>query len=77
LVKTDPTIGVKNLPRPRGDGFVPWTEEHVAAYEERPCSGKLRRDRDQLFAEAVHLDSRIMRERLSRELLSADLLADV
>lgn len=35
MVKTDPTVGVENPPRPRGDGFIPWTEEHVAAYENR------------------------------------------
>jgi integrase len=35
LVKSDPTIGVENLPRRNGDGFIPWTEEHVAAYERR------------------------------------------
>lgn len=33
LVKADPTAGVKNPARKRGDGFIPWTEEHVAAYE--------------------------------------------
>ena len=35
LVKADPTLGVNNPPRKRTDGFVPWTEEHVAAYETR------------------------------------------
>jgi integrase len=35
LVKTDPTGGVDNLPLPKGDGFITWTEEHVAAYERR------------------------------------------
>lgn len=35
LVKTDPTAGVDNPPRPKNDGFIPWTEEHVAAYEKR------------------------------------------
>jgi integrase len=34
-IKTDPTLGVKNPPRKRGDGFIPWTEEDVAAYELR------------------------------------------
>lgn len=34
-VSSDPTAGVKNPPRPRGDGFTPWTEEDVAAYEAR------------------------------------------
>jgi integrase len=33
LVKSDPTAGVKNPARKKGDGFIPWTEEHVAAYE--------------------------------------------
>jgi integrase len=28
-------MGVRNPPRPKGDGFIPWTEEHVAAYENR------------------------------------------
>jgi integrase len=35
MAKTDPTTGVENPPRKRGDGFLPWTEEHVAAYERR------------------------------------------
>jgi integrase len=35
LVKSDPTVGVENPPRRKGDGFIPWTEEHVAAYERR------------------------------------------
>jgi integrase len=35
LVKTDPTVGVDNPPRKRTDGFIPWTEEHVALYEAR------------------------------------------
>lgn len=34
-VKADPTQGVKNPPRKAGDGFIPWTEEHVAAYWRR------------------------------------------
>jgi integrase len=34
-VKADPTIGVENPPRKRGDGFIPWTEDHVAAFEAR------------------------------------------
>src|SRR3546814_9446361 len=28
-----PTAGVANPPRKTGAGFIPWTEEHVAAYE--------------------------------------------
>jgi integrase len=35
LVKADPTAGVENPARKKGDGFIPWTEEHVAAYEKR------------------------------------------
>src|SRR5262249_57827854 len=34
-IKVDPTAGVPNLPRKRTEGFIPWTEEHVAAYESR------------------------------------------
>ena len=34
-VKIDPTAGVKNPRRKAGDGFIPWTEEHVAAYQKR------------------------------------------
>ena len=35
LVKADPTVGVDNPPRKSGEGFIPWTEEHVTAYEAR------------------------------------------
>jgi integrase len=35
LIRTDPTVGVKNPKRPKGDGFRPWTEDDVAAYERR------------------------------------------
>jgi integrase len=35
LAKVDPTSGVSNPPRKRTDGFIPWTEEHAAAYEAR------------------------------------------
>jgi integrase len=35
LVRTDPTLSVKNPKRLKGDGFRPWTEEDVAAYERR------------------------------------------
>ena len=35
LAKIDPTIGVDNLPRPKGDGFAPWSEDDIAAYERR------------------------------------------
>jgi integrase len=34
-VKADPTLGVENPTRRKGDGFTPWTEEHVAAYYRR------------------------------------------
>jgi hypothetical protein len=34
-VKVDPTVGVENPPRRKGEGFVPWTEEHVWAFERR------------------------------------------
>ena len=33
MVKVDPTVGVRNPPRPKGDGFLSWAEEHVTAYE--------------------------------------------
>jgi hypothetical protein len=33
LVKIDPTAGVKNPSRAKGDGFMPWAEDDVAAYE--------------------------------------------
>ena len=35
LVKADPTIGVGNPASKKGDGFIPWTEEHVEKYEAR------------------------------------------
>src|ERR1700738_183412 len=35
LIKNDPTAGVDNPPRKKGPGFLPWTEEHVEAYERR------------------------------------------
>jgi integrase len=31
-VKHDPTAGVQNVPRRKGAGFVPWSENDVAAY---------------------------------------------
>jgi integrase len=43
LVKCDPTVGVHNPPRKRGEGFIPWTEEHVAAFETRWPIGKRQR----------------------------------
>jgi integrase len=35
LVKIDPTVGVDNPPRPQGDGFAPWSEDDIAAFEKR------------------------------------------
>jgi integrase len=35
IVRTDPTIGVDDPPRAKSDGFLAWTEDHVAAYERR------------------------------------------
>ena len=35
FVKTNPAIGVENPARKKGDGFLPWSEDHVAAYERR------------------------------------------
>jgi integrase len=35
FVKTDPTAGVTNPARKKGEGFMPWTEEDTAAYEAR------------------------------------------
>lgn len=35
IVRSDPTAGVKNPPRRKSVGFIPWTEDDVAAYEER------------------------------------------
>ncbi|MER9357469.1 tyrosine-type recombinase/integrase [Mesorhizobium sp. M0514] len=34
LIEIDPTAGVKNPPRPKGDGFAAWTEDDVIAYED-------------------------------------------
>jgi integrase len=34
LVKIDPTVGVDNPPRPKSDGFIVWSEEDIARYEE-------------------------------------------
>ena len=33
FVKVDPTVGVDDPARPKTEGFPPWTEEDVAAYE--------------------------------------------
>ena len=35
FVKADPTLGVDNPKRKKGEGFIAWTEENVAAYERR------------------------------------------
>jgi integrase len=35
LVARDPTIGVENPARPKSDGYPPWTEEDIAAYQRR------------------------------------------
>ena len=35
LVARDPTIGVENPAQPKSDGYPPWTEEDVAAYQRR------------------------------------------
>jgi integrase len=35
MAKSDPTAGVENPPQRKSDGFIPWAEEHVAAYERR------------------------------------------
>ncbi|MGB6534923.1 MAG: tyrosine-type recombinase/integrase [Xanthobacteraceae bacterium] len=35
FVMSDPTQGVNNPRHKRGPGFVPWSEEHIAAYERR------------------------------------------
>lgn len=42
-VSADPTLGVKNPPRKTGDGFIAWTEEHVAKYRERWAIGTRQR----------------------------------
>jgi integrase len=33
LTKVDPTAGVKDPTRPKSDGFPPWSEEDITAYE--------------------------------------------
>jgi site-specific recombinase XerD len=43
LRNTDPTAGVDNPVRKGGEGFTPWTEEQVAAYEARWPIGKRQR----------------------------------
>ena len=39
LVAVDPTEGVKNPPRPKGDGFPAWSGEEAAIYEARWPAG--------------------------------------
>lgn len=39
MVATNPTVGVENPPRPKGDGFAPWNDSDVAAYEARWGAG--------------------------------------
>lgn len=34
LVTEDPTVGVKNLPKTKGEGFPVWTEDDVERYQE-------------------------------------------
>jgi integrase len=34
-VKNDPTLGVKYPKQPKTGGFIPWTEDDIAAYERR------------------------------------------
>lgn len=42
-VTTDPTVGVKNPPRPKTTGFKPWADDDVATYERRwPIGSKER-----------------------------------
>ena len=43
LVKTDPTVGVDNPPRPQSEGFTPWSEDDIAAYETRWSIGTRQR----------------------------------
>jgi integrase len=43
LMKTDPTLGVDNPKRKKGDGFITWAEEHIAAYERRWAIGTRQR----------------------------------
>jgi YD repeat-containing protein len=42
-VKIDPTLGVANPPRKKGDGFIAWTEADVARYQERWVLGTRQR----------------------------------
>ena len=35
LIKPDPTAGVTDLPLPKNDGHLPWSDDDLAAYEAR------------------------------------------
>ena len=35
MVTADPTVGIENPVGPKSEGFIPWTEDDVAAYEKR------------------------------------------
>ena len=35
LIRSDPTAGVSDLPLPKNDGHLPWSEDDVIAYEKR------------------------------------------
>ncbi len=43
FVKADPTVSVDDPKRAKSDGFPPWTEDHVAAYERRWPAGTRQR----------------------------------
>jgi integrase len=43
FVRIDPTAGIKNPKRSKGDGFIPWTEDHVEKYEARWAIGTRQR----------------------------------
>lgn len=43
LVKIDPTHGIDDPARPKSEGFIPWTEDDVAAYESRWAIGTRQR----------------------------------
>ena len=43
LVKSDPTSGVDNPPRPKTDGFAVWSDDDIVAYEKRWSIGTRQR----------------------------------
>jgi integrase len=43
LVKSDPTVGVDNPPRPKTNGFAVWSDDDIAAYERRWLVGTRQR----------------------------------